>query len=504
MKSAALGVATRRHRRFVWAIRLTILGILLAGVPHTISQGQALSLSDRGGEAVPAVSMTERIVNPLIPQRADPWIYRHTDGYYYFTASVPEYDRIEVRRATTLPGLSTATPVVVWERRPRGLMSKHIWAPEIHAIDGKWYIYFAAARVDAPFDHRIYVLENDSPNPLEGAWVEKGRIKTNWESFSLDATTFEHRGTRYLVWAQRDPKIFGNSNLYIAAMSNPWTISGKQVMLSKPSYDWERRGFWVNEGPAVLIRNGKVFITYSASATDASYAMGMLTASADSDLLNPDSWSKSPEPVFQTNPVTGQYGPGHNSFTVLPEGDDILVYHARNYKDIKGDPLYDPNRHTRVQKIYWDSDGTPIFGIPVPDGPLPSRFRSVSLPTQFIYHEGDRAVLDDDIGQVVASQFRIVPGLADPAAISLEAADRPGSYLLQRGGEIWLQAFDGSDAAAADATWWLRPGLADSSLVSFESYALPRQYLRQRDGMLVLTPIVSDTDAADATFVEEW
>ena len=31
---------------------------------------------------------------PFIIQRADPYVYRHSDGTYWFTASVPEYDRI--------------------------------------------------------------------------------------------------------------------------------------------------------------------------------------------------------------------------------------------------------------------------------------------------------------------------------------------------------------------------------------------------------------------------
>lgn len=46
--------------------------------------------------------------NPLVEQRADPWVYKHADGYYYFTASVPEYDRIEVRRSETIEGLTEA------------------------------------------------------------------------------------------------------------------------------------------------------------------------------------------------------------------------------------------------------------------------------------------------------------------------------------------------------------------------------------------------------------
>ena len=308
-------------------------------------------------------------VNPIVEQRADPWVYKHTDGYYYFTASAPEYDRIELRRAATIQGLGAAAPVVAWRKHASGAMSANIWAPELHYIEGKWYIYFAAGRAESIWDIRVYALENASANPLEGEWLEKGQVRTNWESFTLDATTFEHRGVRYLVWAQKDPAIQGNSNLYIAAMDSPVTITGKQVMLTRPELTWEIIGFRVNEGAAVIKKHGRIFISYSASATDANYCMGLLTASEESDLLNPASWMKSPTPVFASNAVTGQYGPGHNCFTTSPDGaEDILVYHARNYKEIQGDPLWDPNRHTRAQVLRWNADGTPDFGIPVPDG----------------------------------------------------------------------------------------------------------------------------------------
>lgn len=319
-----------------------------------------------------------QFVNPIIPQRADPWVYKHSDGYYYFTGSVPEYDRIEVRRAKTIQELGKAEPVVVWRKYDEGMMSANIWAPEIHFIDNKWYIYFAAARttetVEGLFDHRMFVLENASENPLEGEWTEKGQIKTKWESFALDATSFEHMGKRYLVWAQKDPDIVGNSNLYIAEMENPWTLKGEQVMIAEPTYDWEKIGFLVNEGAAVLHRNGRIIVSFSASATDYNYAMGLIYADEDSDLLSPDSWTKLPDPVFVTNEETGQYGPGHNSFTASPDGSqDILIYHARNYKDIEGDPLYDPNRHARAQVFGWNEDGLPDFGVPVPDGGVVSR-----------------------------------------------------------------------------------------------------------------------------------
>ncbi|WP_394121975.1 family 43 glycosylhydrolase [Planococcus donghaensis] len=302
--------------------------------------------------------------NPLVEQRADPYIYKHTDGYYYFTGSYPEYDRIVLRRSKSIEGLAEAEETVIWTKREKGIMSLHIWAPEIHYIDGKWYIHYAAGDIDDIWAIRPYVLECESENPLEGEWSEKGQVNTDFNSFSLDATTFAHDGKRYLVWAQKveEDTI---SNLYIAEMSNPWSIKNDQVLLSTPEFEWEQEGFFVNEGAAFISRNGKVFISYSGSATDDRYVMGLLTADTESDLLDPASWTKSTEPVFTSNKETEEFGPGHNSFTVAEDGEtDLLVYHARPYKEIQGNPLYDHNRHARVQQLLWSEEGTPVFGFP--------------------------------------------------------------------------------------------------------------------------------------------
>ena len=136
-------------------------------------------------------------------------------------------------------------------------------------------------------------------------------------------------------------------------------------MVTKPELDWETKGFLVNEGLAVLKHNGQIFITYSAGATDENYCMGMLSASEDDDPLNPDVWEKSLRPVFATNDAASQYGPGHNSFTIDEQGRDVIVYHARTYTEIEGDPLYDPNRHTRAQIFTWGIDKKPYFDKPI-------------------------------------------------------------------------------------------------------------------------------------------
>jgi GH43 family beta-xylosidase len=303
-------------------------------------------------------------MRPFIEQRADPYILRR-DGHYYFTASVPAFDKVILRKADTLEGIAAAPEKTVWNRHESGEMSCNIWAPEIHWVDGAWYIYFAAARAGADengcFDHRTYALVNEGPDPIEGEFLEAGRINTGWESFTIDSTVTVFEGKRYFLWAQRDFDIPGNSNLYIAEMKNALELKLPAVRLSVPEYDWECQGFLVNEGPGCLQHNGNLYVTYSGSATDERYAMGLLTLKAGSDPLNPGAWQKSPVPVMTTEEQNGIYGPGHNSFTTDAAGNDILVFHARPYPGFKGDALSDPNRHCFLRKIHYTTDGIPVF-----------------------------------------------------------------------------------------------------------------------------------------------
>lgn len=447
--------------------------------------------------ASPGVTYT----NSIAEQRADPHIWKHTDGYYYFTATVPAYDRIVLRRATTIQGLASAAETTIWTRHATGEMGAHIWAPEIHFIDGKWYVYFAAGATNDVWKIRPYVLECAAANPITGAWTEKGRIALPLDTFSLDATTFVVNGSRYLCWAQNDPAVGSGTNLYLARLSNPWTITGTPVRISTPTASWETIGHRVNEGPAVIQRNGKVFMTFSASATDANYCMGLLTASASANLLNASSWAKTGNPVFASNAATSQYGPGHNSFTVSEDGrSDVLVYHDRGYKDISGDPLNDPNRRTRVQKLYWKADGTPDFGIPVADGPTPVRLSSYNFPDRFIRHWEYRARIEAGVSPLADSQFRVVTGLAGSGTVSLESANFPGSYLRHKNFEVWVEKDDGTAQFRGDASFTARAGLADSAGVSYESYNYPGRYIRHYDYLLGVQALSTAADRADATF----
>lgn len=303
---------------------------------------------------------------PWIEQRADPYVYRDTNGTYYFTASVPEYDRIVLRRSDTLAGLRDAPEHEIWHCHESGPQSLHIWAPELHRVFGKWHIYYSGGDKDHPWRIRPYVLQCQGEDPIADPWIELGKMKPckddkfSFRAFSLDGTVFQCNGEFYYVWAEKVGVGKQISNLYIGKMKDAHTLATVQVLLTTPDYDWERYGFWVNEGPAVIKRNGKIFLTYSASDTGIHYCMGMLTADEDADLLDPLSWKKERWPVLKTDWDLGVYGPGHNSFTKDEDGNDILVFHARTEAEIEGNPLYNPNRHTMLQPIRW-VDGKPVF-----------------------------------------------------------------------------------------------------------------------------------------------
>ncbi len=317
--------------------------------------------------------------NPFIPERADPYAMRAPDGTFYFTASYPAfgdaehgYDRIVLRKSDTVKGLASAEEKTIWEAPSSGVCSRHIWAPEIHFIGGKWYIFFAAGNSDDVWNIRPYVLCCKGSDPYNDGWSSPVRMeavasdKQSFRSFSLDMTYFSHADAHYLIWAE----IIGDSSLFMAEIdpSEPWKLISHPILLTKPEYDWEKVRFRVNEGPCVLKSKDKIYIFFSASGTGSEYCIGRLSADADADLMNPASWHKLPCPVLSTQDLEGESGPGHNSFVTDENGNLLLVYHARPACHLDGkcgtftdDPLYDPCRHARIRKVHFDKNGVPIL-----------------------------------------------------------------------------------------------------------------------------------------------
>jgi hypothetical protein len=230
----------------------------------------------------------------------------------------------------------------------------------------------------------MHVLESSGTDPL-GPYTYKAHIfDPKNDGWAIDGSILKlPDGKLYYMFSSWEGD---NQNMFIAPMSNPWTISGGRVRISTPTYDWEKSVANVNEGPVALQHNGKIFIVYSASACwGPDYKLGMLTYTGG-DVLSPSSWVKQPNPVFQRSDANGVYGPGHNGFFTSPDGTESwIVYHANSAPDdgCTGE------RTTRVQKFTWNDDGTPNFGAPLSlETPItaPSGERGAPLPANAVYY----------------------------------------------------------------------------------------------------------------------
>ena len=358
------------------------------------SELNALANAAPGTYNVTGTVLAADYANPFINERADPYVVDGHDGYFYFTASYPAYgsvdkgyDRIILRRSPTVAGLAETEEKTIWQAHSDGLMSRHIWAPEMHYIGGAWYMFFAAGTKRDVWAIRPYVLKCDG-DPYTGNWTECGQMQASagdtdsFTSFSLDMTYFENNGKHYLIWAE----IKGDSSLFMAEIdpAEPYKLISKPILLTKPEFNWELVNHRVNEGPAVLKANGKVYVYFSASGTGSEYCVGKMEAYADSDLMNISNWKKYNTPMLSTADLNGESGPGHNSFVTDENGNLLIVYHARpSSHDSKScgtyasDPLYDPCRHTRIRQVYFGADGEPNIAMK-PNDLLRPQYRTVT------------------------------------------------------------------------------------------------------------------------------
>lgn len=288
--------------------------------------------------------------NP-IGDGADPWVIFFNEQYYLVQRG--SSNNIVIRRASKLHDVAKAPAVSVWSAPPNTNYSHEIWAPELHNIDGKWYIYFAADDGKNE-NHRMFVIEGDREDPICSYKLKPQITSTQ----SIDGTILTlHDGTRYFVWSGA-PAGVNPQHLYISKMSNPWTLVGETVEISRPEYEWEKSAAWVNEGPTVLKKNEKIHLVYSASACFGEYCYGLLTLVGNNP-LDKSSWLKKSKPVFSGTETV--WGPGHGNFTTSPDGtEDWMIYHCKKTNGFTSD------RQLCIQKFSWNEDDTPNFGEPVP------------------------------------------------------------------------------------------------------------------------------------------
>jgi len=304
-------------------------------------------------------------INPLY-DGADPWIIKHNSLYY---TCYSDGNNISVSESRFLTKKEKEKVVFSSNTNNRNLY--HLWAPELHYLEGKWYIYYAASsKGGTPYIHqRSRVLEANNPF---GPYEDKGVIYTgdDFENqsddnniWAIDMNVFEYRDRWYATWsgwAKQEDTDQTSQHTYIAEMINPWTI-GKRTLISSPTEDWEKgEAFELQEGQEALKHNNDLFITYSTRGSwTKHYKLGMLRLIGE-DLLSPDSWKKY-GPIFQgTNSV---HGVGHASFVKSPDDTEYWIF----YHSKKGTE-HGWNRDVRLQKFEFNKEGFPFFDTPLKAG----------------------------------------------------------------------------------------------------------------------------------------
>jgi GH43 family beta-xylosidase len=283
----------------------------------------------------------------------DPWIVPY-DGSYLLVQAAGGNRRIVVKRFTDIDRMDRNTETVIWSPTGPGSHSRHVWAPELHHLDGRWYVYFAASDGRSA-NHRTYALVADSPL---GRYEALGPVADpSHDVWAIDLTVFPHEGALYGVWSGWEGPDDGfPQNLYIAPMSDPCTISGERRCLSRPEHGWEMSVAPVNEGPEVIRHpgSGRLFMLFAADASwTQAYKTGLLEWDGG-DVADPASWHKLPRPFFT--------GGGHGCVVDTPAGAR-LVYHRK----LSGDPGW-ADREIRSAPLEWRADGYPAVRLTSPTG----------------------------------------------------------------------------------------------------------------------------------------
>ncbi|WP_082707841.1 CBM35 domain-containing protein [Paenibacillus sp. DMB5] len=337
---------------------------------------------------VSSADVTSSYVNPLMGG-ADPTIARAADGYFYSAASGD--NNITLKRHETILGVSTAKSKIVW-KKPDNF--GYVWGPYIYRLDSKWYLYFSSGpETSFGYGHpSSYVLENASPDPFEGTWVLKGQSSNkdedgqvtvkqgllNTEGFGLACGIVTIKGEPYFTYTKYyyfpDPQNPGKEKFdespTIVKMKNPWTLEGPEGTVAMPTYDWEKHGDNINEGAALIERNGKIYFAYSASSfMNDNYSVGLSVADASSDVMKAESWVKQPEPAMKRSDENSSYGPGSPLFLKSEDNtEDWILYHGIPTHGQGGS-----NRGIRAQRIHWDDNDFINLGIPSNPGTILNR-----------------------------------------------------------------------------------------------------------------------------------
>ncbi len=311
----------------------------------------------------------DHFVFPIATNRADPCIAKWQGKYYFIATNDADGNHsLYIREADTIPDLLKAEEHLILDSVTYEEIGGLLWAPEFHIIEGELYLFHGATRGEFFYEESHVMKLRTGGNPTcKADWSKPQRVLKKDGSYlceagktiSLDMTTFEIEGEYYVAWSQRQflPVDLG-AWIYLAKVDpqEPWKLICDPVVITKPDYGWANNHVFVDEGPYTIKKDNKIFMTFSSALVDETYVVGLLTADVNTDLLNPDSWTKTNYPLLTSRSIPGEYGPGHNAYVIDDNGTYWNTYHAR--------PGVEAPRSSGIRRVHFDIDGYPVLDLP--------------------------------------------------------------------------------------------------------------------------------------------
>ena len=312
---------------------------------------------------------------PFLKERADPAVVKFNNKYYFIATTESQNIGLYIRESDTLLGIKTAAENLVFDEA-KGASAGYVtpdchWAPELHIINSELCMLFSANQGNGGFNVQsmFMKLKTDGDPKKYDDWETPKRFldkngdflsnNSNRGGITLDMTHFAYNNRHYVIWSQRNFNINGGTaDLWIGEIEadKPWQLISDPVLIVLNEYGWERNHTFVNEGPFVIIRDDKLYMTYSGGAVDETYSVGITTVDLNEnvDFLDPGTWVKTNYPVLTGFSVPGLDGPGHNSYVMDDDGQFINLYHAR---------IQNGNwtRDTLLRIVHFGANGTPIL-----------------------------------------------------------------------------------------------------------------------------------------------
>lgn len=308
--------------------------------------------------------------NPLTREfnTPDPCIvYCNINKCYFATHTSGGKDNaameIVLHRSEKLSDIMNAETAVVYKANPDDKTYGCLWAPELHFIDGRWYIYTSTRNSETDNMKHVICLRAKTDNPFDG-FEFAAHINPNL--FAIDPTIYQDKKNNKLYISYSLVVDDPNQAVAIQELKSPTEPIGKYEIISRPQYDWERvppyhDDYTINEGSYFIEKGDRLFMVYSSNGCwSDDYVLGIMEFVGD-DIMSADSWVKDSVPFMRKG--NGNFGSGHAHFFHSPDNTELwMCYHCLKESNPRTEPM---ERYCHCQKVFFDETGYPHVGMPV-------------------------------------------------------------------------------------------------------------------------------------------